>query len=67
MKKKKIELGSLKIQSFITSIDREQQLVIKGATDRCVPTYGFCVTPVDVTIIAPTDNYNCPTVMRQCI
>jgi hypothetical protein len=74
--KKKMKLSPLKIQSFVTELDRENKKKIKGGTVYTILTCGNCPTndtcicsdtcPIGCGTIEPCDTDTNQTVCSPC-
>jgi hypothetical protein len=68
MKNKKLNLGSLEVTSFVTSLAKENQLTLKGGvTENCGASFNACPSvPVNNCNVA-SYNQTCPTLpVEQC-
>ena len=63
IKKIKLNPGELKVTSFLTSLEREQEHQLKGGVTPTVPPY--CT--LYLTCTCPTEEFTCPaSCIRTC-
>jgi hypothetical protein len=68
MKNKKLNLNSLKVTSFVTSLEKNKQETLKGGvTENCGASFNACPTvPVNGCAVA-SYNQACPTIpVAEC-
>jgi hypothetical protein len=63
MKNKKLNLKTLHVTSFVTSLEKESQLTLKGGvTETCGESFDRCRTLPLNDCAVPSYNRTCPTI-----